>query len=214
MYQISGIPKQTPPLITVYGEGSLSISPDQATVTLGVIIEGEQLQEVQQESAMIIARVINSLLQLGISSENIQTVVYRIDVQYDYKDGQQIFRGYQVNHQLQIIVDNIELTGQIVDTAVLNGANSVTNIEFKVAHPTLYYHKALTLAMKDAHGKATVLANELNVRLNPVPQKVDELTSAPIVPFSGPLLAKAETTPIQPGEITITANIQIKYSFY
>lgn len=201
--------------LKVSGEGTISVSPNQVNVTIGAITEKKSLQEAQKENAMIISNIITAMVQLGIPRKNIQTVIYRIDTLYDYKDGIQLFRGYSVNHQLQVKIDDIEKTGLIVDHAVNQGANTVSNIEFTVAHPEAYYNEALKLALQNAYVKAFTLTSQLAVNLNPIPFKLEELSkrTSPPVPYSPTLKAHTEATPIQPGEITISATIIVDYLY-
>ncbi|WP_179298707.1 SIMPL domain-containing protein [Evansella halocellulosilytica] len=200
--------------IVVYGEGVVSAQPDEANITVGIISDGETLQETQEENSTTSANVISALLQLGIPEENIQTVAYRVDMQYDYIDGQQVFRGYRVNHQLQITIENIEQTGLVVDTAIANGANSVSNIQFSLSDPSEKYSEALRLAIRSAENKANVIADEQNLSLDPTPKKIDELKEDDIVrPFQPTLLAQAEAAPIQPGTLQIKARVKLTYSF-
>lgn len=65
-------------------------------------------------------------------------------------DGKQIFRGYKITHLLQITTDHVAQTGNLVDTAVSNGANNVTSIQFTIAHPEFYENQALSLAIQNA----------------------------------------------------------------
>src|SRR5690606_20881763 len=99
----------------------------------------------QKENTNATTNIVEALLQLGIPKENIQTTQYSIDIQYDFEDGKQIFRGYKVTHLLQVTVENIEQTGLIVDTAVNNGANTVSNIQFTLQNPDIAYNHALSL---------------------------------------------------------------------
>ena len=201
--------------LKVSGEGSIFVSPNQAKITLGAFTENQSLQVAQQENTLIMGNVIRALEQLGIPKEKIQTVSYRIDPIYDFKDGTQLLRGYRVTHQLQIILDEVDLSGKAVDVAVNNGANSVSNIEFTVSQPDAYYNEALKIALINAYGKAISLVSQLPVKLNPVPVKIEEYstTISPPVPFSAPIMLKAEATPVQPGDIKITASITALYLY-
>lgn len=201
--------------LKVSGEGTIYVSPDQANITLGAITEGKILQQAQQENAMIISNIITAMTSLGIPKEKIQTVTYQIDIMYDYKDGVQIFRGYRVTHQLLVKTDNVEQAGKIVDTAVNQGANSVTNIEFTLAHPESYYNEALKIALHTAYVKAFTLTSQLSVHLNPVPYKIEEASqfATPPIPYATTLMAKAEATPIQSGQIAISATIIAHYLY-
>ncbi len=201
--------------LKVSGEGTISVSPNQAKITVGAMTEQESLQQAQQENTKIISDVINALTNLGIPHENIQTITYRIDPLYDYKDGRQIFRGYRVTHQLQIKIEDVDHVGQIVDLAVSQGANTISNIQFTVAQPEFHYNEALKTALNDAYMKAYTLTTQLNVNLNPIPIKIDEYSqiSSPPVPFTQTLMAQAEATPIQPGEIKILATVIAQYTY-
>ena len=119
-------------IIKVNGEGEIAVQPDTATVNLGVVTESKELMEAQQQNSIIANKVINALIALGIDKNQIQTVDYRIEPEYDYSSGQQIFRGYKITHILQVKIDDLSIIGKVVDTAVENGANYVANVQFHI----------------------------------------------------------------------------------
>ncbi|NOU98129.1 DUF541 domain-containing protein [Paenibacillus sp. LMG 31456] len=203
------------PIIVVSGEGTVSTVPDRAVVELGVITENISLAVAQKKNAEAIAKVVDSLLQLGVPKENIQTFNYRIDTEYNYEDGKQIFRGYKVTHLLQVTVNKVDQTGIIIDTAVKNGVNSVSNIQFTVAHPEAHYNQALALAVKNGERKALTIASTLGVTLNKFPGKIEEISQAAVpTPYQTKMFAQAEATPIQPGELKITAAVRSEYYYF
>lgn len=206
-----------PNLIKVTGEGSLSVAPDTTTIVLGAVTENTSLVTAQQENAAAVTQIVNSLVKLGIPKEHIQTVDYNVQMQYDYVEGKQIFRGYKVTHMLQITIDHVDMTGIVVDTAVKNGANTVSNIQFSVAHPELIYNQALSLAIRNGQQKAMTIATTLGVTLNRNPRVVQEQSRAlEPVPYPTVMYAQAgaTTTPIQAGQLTIRAAVTIEYSFH
>lgn len=202
-------------MIEVFGEGRVAVVPDQAIITLGVMTEGQNLEAIQKENNEKIANIIRSLLDLGIPKENIKTAEFRIDTVYDYVDGRQVFRGYRITHLLQVTINQVGLTGRVVDTAVAQGANTISNIQFTLSKPTAVYNQALSLAYKDSLLKATTLATTMGVALSKVPASVQELSqgTVPPVPFQTDLRAKAPATPIQPGEVEVVARVLVKYYF-
>ncbi|MGC5324367.1 SIMPL domain-containing protein [Brevibacillus sp. SYSU BS000544] len=202
-------------MIEVVGEGRISTAPDQAIITLGVMTEGQNLEAVQKENNEKTANIIRSLMAMGIPKEDIKTSEYRIDTMYDYVEGRQIFRGYRVTHLLQITINQVGLTGRVVDTAVSQGANTISNIQFTVSKPDAFYNRALSLAYKDSLSKATTLASTMGVVLSKVPASVQELTQGSVapVPYQAGMQAKALSTPIQPGEVEIVARVLVKYYF-
>lgn len=210
----SNIP-ENPHRIEVFGEGTVSASPDRAIIVLGTVTENVSLTIAQKENAESVSNIINELLKLNIPQQQIQTVEFRIDILYNYEDGKQIFRGYQITHLLQITINNLDQTGLVVDTAVANGANTVSSIQFKMAHPEMHYNRSLSLALENAHHKAMTIANTLGVTLNRIPLRIQEESRAQEpIPYQASLLATSAPTPIQPGELKITAAVKVQYSFY
>jgi uncharacterized protein YggE len=201
-----------PSTVEVVGEGTVTAAPDRAVIVLGAVTEGTVLQTIQSENAAIITRIINALLNLNIPRERIQTTDFRIDVLYDYEDGRQIFRGYRVTHLLQITTDTVGQTGLIVDTAVSQGANTVTSIRFALRNPDAFINQALSLAIGNARQKAITIANSLGITLSAVPIEVQELPlGREPIPFATAMLAAEAPTPIQPGQLTVRAAVRVKY---
>lgn len=210
----ASIHSKCPFTIEVQGDGTVDAAPDQAVVVLGAITEGPVLQTVQNENALIVTHIIESLLELGIPKENVQTQDFRIEIQYDYKDGEQIFRGYKVTHLLQITIDKVEETGIVIDTAVSSGANTVTSVQFTLADPAPYENEALSLAVRSALHKAETIAAALRVQLAAVPCQVQELSrGAEPVPFAAAMQMQSAATPIAPGQLTIAASVRVWYLY-
>ena len=195
--------------LKVFGKGSINVKPDAAEVGIGVITENIQLEAAQEENAKITTQVINSIKAIGVLPKYIQTQNYNIRPTYDYIEGKQVFRGYEVSNNLKILIRNIDLVGEIIDIAVKNGANTVSGISLIVSDQTKYYYEALRLAVVDSQKKASVMANELNVNLNIIPIQIIEQDKGNISPITG-ITFKYEsgTTPIEAGENKITADIE------
>ncbi|TFB22885.1 DUF541 domain-containing protein [Filobacillus milosensis] len=199
-------------VMTVTGEGIVTAEPNVAEVTLGVVTENQDLATAQQQNAEAINQVIQALVNQGIPRQDIQTVDYSITPQYDYVDGVQQFRGYQVTHLLRISVDEIATVGRVIDSAVEAGANRVMSIEFSVSHPEVFYQIGLTRAMEDALAKAETLAETVNAELDPLPIKIEELTGDSPVMYQT-FAASSGGTSIEPGQLDITVRVRTKYRY-
>jgi uncharacterized protein len=201
--------------LKVEGKGTVKISPDIATISIGVSTQDISLEKAQRENARITQQVINSIKKLGIPSKDIQTQAYVITPEYDYVDGKQVFRGYRVLNNLKVIVRDIQKVGLVIDTAVQSGANVVDNISFSASDTTRQYEQALKLAIEDAQGKARAIAEKLNVRLNMIPVEIVEQSIPESRPFFGVAAMKAAeaSTPIEAGEIEITARIEATFNY-
>ena len=198
----------------VFGKGTVSVKPDSAEVTIGVITENAQLELAQEENARVTQNVINSLMKMGILPKYIQTQNYNIRPNYDYIDGRQVFRGYEVSNYLKVLISNINFAGEIIDTAVRNGANTVSGISFIVTDQPNLYYEALNLAVKDAQNKASVMANKLKVKLNIIPIEITEQAKGTITPLTVMTFKSVNgATPIEAGENRITADIEAVFIY-
>ena len=200
--------------LKVFGKGTVSVKPDIAEVVIGVTTEDVQLETAQRENANITQQVVNSIKRMGVLPKYIQTQNYNIRANYDYINGKQVFRGYEVINNLKVVIEDINFAGEIIDTAVKNGANTISGINFMVSDPTMYYYKALSMAVKDAQNKASVIANELKVNLNITPIQINEQDRGIITPLTVINFKSASgTTPIEAGENIITAELEAVFAY-
>lgn len=202
--------------LEVWGEGVVTAVPDRTLITLGTISEGVELESVQSDNATKMAAIIKALEHLGIARESIKTTQFLIEPQYDYIDGKQQFRGYKVTHLLQVTLDNVTEAGHLIDTAVANGANIVTSIEFVSSEAAKARQEALIAAVRDAEVKATAIAQALGVSLSSVPCKVEEVAqpgAEPIFFKAAAMPLESTTSPIEPGQLTFRAAVRIWYLY-
>lgn len=195
--------------MTLTGQGQITAVPNVAVIHLGVETRGENLVNIQAENAQITQSIIQALQRMGVN--DIKTFQYSINKVFDYEDGRQIDRGYSVRNVLEIKTTNLDIVGNIIDTAVNMGANIVDLISFDVSNKEYYYQQALNMAVMNAIQKAKSIAMNLGSAADPVPMKITENSTPPMQPFYRQELAA--TTPIMPGTIIIEANVTVDFEF-
>ncbi|MDQ0197347.1 SIMPL domain-containing protein [Neobacillus ginsengisoli] len=202
-------------LIKVSGEGEMAVHPDSASVNLGVITEKKELISAQQQNSLEVTKVINSLLSLGIPKEHLQTFDYRIESDYDFEQGKQIFRGYKVTHILQVKIEDLSMIGRIVDSAVQNGVNYVANVQFTAKNKNTFYQQALSIALNNAVEKAKTIAKTLNVTLIPTPTLVMEggYNVQPFYNQPGTFVKGITSTQFEPGQILVKASVSAEFHY-
>ncbi|WP_102693337.1 SIMPL domain-containing protein [Rummeliibacillus pycnus] len=201
-------------VITVIGNGKITAIPNYVQLQIEVLTNGKEVSTASQENAAIMNRVIQSLLALGISREDIQTAAYTITPTYDYFDGKQVFRGYEVMNAITVKVRDINQVGTVIDTAVKNGANRVSGIQFKIDHVDDYYQQALSLALRDAQMKANTIAETMHLHVPPQPiEVIEENTVEPVLYKTAAMASQNFATPIEQGLITISAALRVKFQF-
>ena len=201
--------------MTVTGNGEIIAQPDYVQIQIEVRTEGKDVSLAQQENARIMNRVIESLTALNIPREAIQTAAYTISPNYDYVEGRQVFRGYEVQNAITVNITDISQAGTVIDTAVQNGANQVSAIQFKIKDSDTYYQKALNLALINALAKAKSMAETMHIPLQPIPIEImEESQNVTPVPYKIVQLSSREfITPIEQGTIPINASVRVKFRF-
>ena len=201
--------------MTVTGYGEIVAEPDYVQIQIEVRTQGKDVSRAQQENAQIMNRVIGSIMTLNIPREDIQTAHYSISPMYDYIDGRQVFRGYEVQNAITVKIVDISQAGIVIDTAVLNGANQVSAIQFKIEDSAVYYRQALRLALIDAHAKAVAMAETMHISIQPIPIEIIEERNVAIpYTFKSVQISNQELmTPIEQGTMLINATVRVKYKF-
>lgn len=201
-------------VISVEGKSKFEVTPDFAELQIEVVTSSEDLTEVQRENAERMNQVISALLALNIDRNDIQTAFFNVSPRYDYVEGKQVFRGYEVTNAITVKIEEINEVGMVIDTAIKNGANRISQLEFKLENDALYYQKALQLALQNAHEKANAITSSLRLSYMPVPIEITEETSGgPILLKSVAMTQSSFETPIEQGTITVEATLKVKYQF-
>ncbi|MBD8026782.1 SIMPL domain-containing protein [Ureibacillus sp. Re31] len=201
-------------VISVIGNSQIEVKPDYAQLQIEVVTQAANITEAQTENANKMNQVIEALLALNIDRTNIQTAYFNIFPRYDYIEGKQVFRGYEVSNAIKVEVDNISEVGIVIDQAIKNGANRITGLEFKLRNEEAYYNSALQLALQNAHEKALAIASSLRLSYMPQPiEIVEESRGGPILLKHVAMTQQAFDTPIEPGTITVEATLKVIYQY-
>lgn len=201
-------------ILKVNGKGMVEVEPDIAVISLGVTTKDMNPEKAQSINEEISKKLINALLQIGISRDDIKTSSYTIYPEYDFVDGKQILTGYRVTHILEVKVRDINMVGEVINTAVQNGANQINRVEFTIEDSKVYYNRALKLAVKDAASKAQAIASMMKVTLDTIPCNITEQSTSitPFVDQSTMKLAAAEA--VIPGKIEILAAVEAEFNYW
>lgn len=203
--------------IWVTGEGKVMATPDIATLQLGIQAQEKTVAQAQSEASDAMNKVMAALIGNGVAQKDIQTQRFSIQqvTNYDPKTQNQIVLGYQVTNIVTAKIRTLDKAGTIIDAAAQAGGDltRVNSIAFSVEDPTPYYTQARRMAMTDANSKAKQLADLGSVTLGK-PTYISETSAAPppTPMYAVPAPAQTASTPISPGELQITLDVQVAYS--
>ncbi|MBD3310967.1 MAG: DUF541 domain-containing protein [Candidatus Magasanikbacteria bacterium] len=152
--------------IAIQGQGKVTVTPDIAITTMGMMAEGETVAEAQEQNTQVMNRLISELKKLNISEEDIQTTNYNIYPQYNYTEdeGRELV-GYQVSQNVTVKIRDLSKANEVLGLAGEVGANSVGGLQFTIDDREVYKNEARKEALKNAAEKATMLSKALGVDL-------------------------------------------------
>ena len=206
--------------IWVTGQGEAMATPDIAVISLGVEAQTDTVAQAQSQANEAMNKVMQALKDNGVTEKDIQTqrfTIYPI-TRWDKDREIQETIGYRVTNTVTAKIREIEETGVIIDAVANAGGNyiRIQDIGFTIDDPKPYYAEARSKAVEDAKNKADQLAGLADANLGkPIYISEGAIYQPPTnrdfykgAEASGPPME----TPISPGELKITVNIQIVYA--
>lgn len=213
-----------PPRILVNGQGTASIAPDMATLSLTVTREANTAQAALKAGSSAMAEVLAAMKKAGVADKDLQTSGFSIQPRYTYptsKSANEINErrivGYTVRNSLSVKVRDIDDVGMILDKSVSLGVNEGGNINFTNNDASATITQARIQAMKDASSKAETLANAAGVGVG----KILEISEQSYYPRAAPALMSrmsssdgyaAEAVPVAAGENTYSVTVNVSYA--
>ena len=208
--------EKEPPILSVSGSGSVQSAPDQAAVTLGVVTRGATAGEAQQENAAKATAIREALRTLGIEDKDVKTEEYNFRPEYSREGNERVIVGYVASNTIRVRVRDVAAVGDVIDAVLSNGANTIHSLDFSIRDTNALRQKALESAVKDAREKADAIARALGKSIVGV-HHVSENTGAFQPRQSNMMLmtksadAMAESTPIDGGTLSMTADVHIDF---
>lgn len=207
--------KAPPPSVTATGEGRASGSPDLATVTVAAITEAPDAASAAAESARIQGDVIAAVKRLMGEGGSVKTSGYSLNPVYDFNEGKQSLRGYQVRNAITAEVLDTKLVGPVIDAAVKAGATEVSSVNFSLRESAAVRDKAIAQASERALREAQAAARALGLRVGEVRTVAVSSSSgvAPPMPLAkyGRMMEAAQvSTPVEPGTVDVHASVTVE----
>jgi len=197
---------QTGRTIQATGNATLAVSPDQASLDVGVVTVATTAQDSSQQNATLTAAVINAVKGVLGSSGTVQTLYYSISPRYATNSS--TINGYTTNNTLRIVSNDISIIGRLIDAANGAGANTVGGLSFGLQDHDPSVQQALTAATKQAMAHASAIAAGLGGKAGAVMSAQEGASYTPIVTsVNGPTMAA--TTPVQTGTVNVYATVTL-----
>jgi uncharacterized protein len=205
------------PTLTVTGEASVTRAPDRATVAFRIETTNDQAAAATSANAAIANALTAKLAPLNIPASAISTSGYGLNYnprppKPDPASTQRY--GYTVERTIDVVVNNVDGAGAVVDAGVAAGVTNVNGISFTLRDSHAAVRSAQTAALTDAVAQAQSLAAAAKVRLVRILAISPSGGAGPQPLFrASPRLAMAAAVPttIEPGNLTVRATVSVQY---
>jgi len=204
-----------PPVIVTMGNGVVKQAPDRAWVVIAAENRARTPQDAQRANADAMTAVVEKIKAAGIPADAIQTAGYNLQPEFDYANGRQTLRDYVARNSVQVRVDTLAKTGEVIAAAVATGATSVSNVRFDLKDRDKVEREALRLAVQDARRRADAAASGAGVTIERVMriEEQREFEVRPPMPMAAMPMMRAEVpaqpVPIEAGEIEVRARVML-----
>jgi len=196
---------QTPASIQATGSATITVKPDQATLTVGVVTQATTAQQAADMNASQADAMIKALQGVLGSAGTIQTISYSLSARYT-NNGATIV-GYTASNTVLVTATNLSLIGPLIDAGNQAGANSIGGPSFGLQNDEPQRSQALAAAAKQALAHAAAIASGFGAKTGAVLAAQEGSSMTPI--FNGASGAGSVATPIQTGTVTVSATVTV-----
>jgi hypothetical protein len=209
-------PAAAPPFISASAVGDARIVPDRGMLNVAVESQAATAAKAGSDNAARQTKVIDAIKAAGVAAAQIRTSGYNVFPEYAQGDGRAPrITGYRAHNTVQVEVRDIATIGKLIDAALAAGANNIGSVSLFASNTDPARKEALQKAVAKARSEAEAVAAaaggslgallELSVEPYGMPQ--------PMMRQSMANMAMADATPVEAGELTVTAMVRARWLF-
>jgi hypothetical protein len=202
--------------LDVTGSGTVYVTPDIAYIYIGVHTENPEIAQAVANNNDQTQAVVNALRNSGVEGKDIQTSNFSV-WSYQTTDpltGMATGTNYSVDNTVYVTVRELSILPDLLDTAIDAGANNINSISFDVADKSTAMTDARQLAMENAAELADELARTAGLSLGGIQNITYSDVSTSYYGYGmggGGGAEGAVSTPINPGQVQLTATVNVIY---
>jgi uncharacterized protein len=205
------------PQLAVSGTGTVRLTPDMATVNLGVTTQDTDVAQAVAANNLKAQAITDAVKALGVAPEDVRTSYFNVSPQPQYdQTGQLTGRTiYWVSNTLLVTLRKVDQLGALLQAVVDAGANNINGVSFDVADKSQAEEQARQAAMQDAEKRAARLADAAGATLGEILSISTGSPSYGAVSYVEAANAGGAGTspiPIAPGTFDVQAAVTVIYA--
>lgn len=204
--------------LQVNGSGEISVKPDTAFINISVESNAKTASTASKENAEKMQNVTKVIKSIIGKDDKITTTGYTLSPVYQYNSStkRSELHGYRAFNSLSVETRKLDKIGTLIDSTINAGATNINSLSFGASNNDEYRRQALVKAVEDARKTAEIVASASGVKILrisnispsysfPVPLRRDFAVSGKLA------MESATPSPIESGELTVSANVNIVY---
>jgi uncharacterized protein YggE len=212
------------PVLSVTGEGQISVEPDVAVVRLGAGAQEKEAAAAQARVNEAMQKILAAIKQAGVPAEQLQTSGLNLSPVYAQRppraDGtmdEPRIVAYHAEITVTARLKDLKRAGPVIDAGLAAGANRLHGISFELQDETRAKAAALRMAVNAAQAKARAMAEALGVELSQLMEATEGGAQIIRPMYEGArdvLMGRAESmasTPVEAGQVQVSASVTLRY---
>jgi len=153
--------------IQISGAAAVTVAADRAMVSFTMKTRASDASEAAGQNADAMTAVLDAMRAAGFNSLEIETFGYALNPEYSTTNNQRTREiiSYTVHNNVRTTIEDVDVVGRLVDTAIESGANRVAQISFFAADTEDARREALAMAVQGAREEGEVIASSLGYEL-------------------------------------------------
>ena len=196
--------------VTVQGTGVGKASADEARVTVAVVTDAETVQQAVDPNNQKVQAVLAALKGLGLDDKSLKTETVEVYPEYsqpEFEDETEEIIGYSATNRIRVTTKKVDMAGQIIETALAAGANSVDTLEMVTTAEAAAQAAGLKEAINNARKKAEAAAAASGRKLGKVVSVSEETGYEPL----GGAGAGEGEVPVTTGQNEFTVQVRVTF---
>lgn len=208
-----------PNVISAKGSAETQVKPDTAKITIAVETEAKKLKDAIDENKATSEKIYDSIQKILDKDDSIKTINYQVNPMYTYDKSfspPNKLTGYKVFNQIEVKTGDINKLGDIIETALDNGANRISGLNYGISDTQAVCQGLLSEAAKNAREEAEVLAQAFGVEIIGIRKISSSCNDMQVRPFMERAFAVQgkgmdSAPPLEAGESTVTAEVFVDF---
>jgi len=208
------------PEIVTSGSGVVKLKPDRATLTVAVVTRATSAAEAGRLNVNRMLPVIAALKRQRLPDSAIVSTGYTVSIERDPLGRTPLpadaSQTYVARNAIRVSLLELEMLGQLVDTALSAGASEIANISFASSQAADARQRAISAAVRAARADAEAAAAAAGGVLG-------ALIEVSLLPEYGVAGGRAAVyyefstagagTPIMPSDVNVSVQARVRFAF-